>query len=541
MRGNENLPRVDILLPCCGEPVEVILDTVRAACTLDYPVSSFRVLVLDDGESSELHRAVNGLRSKWPHLFYHSRGKQSGRVFAKAGNLNYALFDVQGKGKVQPDYCAILDADSIPQPEFLRATLPHLLQNPQASLVTTRQYFDNLPAGDPLSQSRLHFYACQNAELDLRGCAIDAGSGAVFRRKTIVDDAGGYPTFSFSEDWQLSLILHGLGHRCVQVQEPLQFGLVPASLEGHIAQRNRWYIGHSQQVFALRPPTSKTLPRHIQWSIARGGFFMVLALVGNMLGYAAVPLLLTSGQLIPATSPLLVKVQVILALLQIAMMWIYGWLQNAHAGIRGSPFVHLENSWMAPCKMLASKSYFNEELLANSFMSEFSSAPIRHHPIPFLLKQTQRILRYRQHGQFMEPPHHPPFLQKALPEPATGQCRTERPPPHRYRRSYALRIDFSPSRQSQKRNPSHTPPDFPGLATITPSMLPDSDEPLGTCGVYTKPTSLSPAGVSVCAGSYGWRQIIVSAGEKFGVVYSSRPCSSPYYLPFLAVGHAGFR
>lgn len=373
LRGNENLPRVDVLLPCCGEPVEVILDTVRAACTLDYPVSYFRVLVLDDGESRELHRAVNGLRSKWPHLFYHSRGKQSGRVFAKAGNLNYALFDLQGKGKVQPDYCAILDADSIPQPEFLRATLPHLLQNPQASLVTTRQYFDNLPTGDPLSQSRLHFYACQNAELDLRGCAIDAGSGAVFRRKTIVDDAGGYPTFSFSEDWQLSLILHGLGHRCVQVQEPLQFGLVPASLEGHIAQRNRWYIGHSQQVFALRPQTSKTLPRHIQWSIARGGFFMVLALVGNMLGYAAVPLLLTSGQLVPATSSLSVKIQAILALLQIAMMWIYGYLQNAHAGIRGSPFVHLENSWMAPGKMLASKSCFNEELLAK-FMSEFFPA-----------------------------------------------------------------------------------------------------------------------------------------------------------------------
>nr|AMW91839.1 cellobiose synthetase [Rhizopus stolonifer] len=279
LHGTDDLPQVDILVPCCGEPVDVILDTVRAACTMDYPVSSFRVRVLDDGASTELESAVAALRTEWPHLFYHTRGRQSGKVFAKAGNMNYALFTLQEKAP--PEFCAIFDADSIPMPHFLRATLPHLLQTPEAVLLTTRQYFYNLPSGDPLSQSRLHFYTCENAELDRRGLAQDAGSGALFRRQAIID-AGGYPTYSFSEDWQLSLVLKGLGHRTIQVQEPLQFGLVPTSLDGHIAQRNRWHIGHSQQLWVslavcfhlqwfLMPPTNKTLPRSLQWSIAQNG------------------------------------------------------------------------------------------------------------------------------------------------------------------------------------------------------------------------------------------------------------------------------
>ncbi|KAE8381867.1 nucleotide-diphospho-sugar transferase [Aspergillus bertholletiae] len=347
LRGSQNLPRVDVLIPCCGEPVDVILATVRAACTMDYPPSQLRVRVLDDGASAQLRDAVSEWHAQWPYLFYHTRGRQSGRVFAKAGNLNYALFTVQKDSP--PEFCAILDADSIPKPEFLRATLPHLLLSSQTALVTTRQYFDNLPAGDPLSQSRLHFYTCQNAELDRCGRAIDAGSGAVFRRNAILD-VGGYPTFSFSEDWQLSLILRGMGYRTIQVQEPLQFGLVPTSLEGHIAQRNRWHIGHSQQLFVLRPPTNRSMPRHLQWSIAWGGLAITLGLVSHIIGFGAVPWLLMSRSLIPSSSSFLISTQMILGLLHVSTMWAYGWLQATHAGIRGSLFSQLENSWLASGK-----------------------------------------------------------------------------------------------------------------------------------------------------------------------------------------------
>ena len=342
-----------MLVTCCGEPIEIILDTVRAACCLDYPTSDFRVRLLDDGASKDLHDAIAKLTTKWPHLSYHTRGKQSGKSFAKADNLNYALFSLQTDDP--PEFCTVVDADSILMPEFLRATLPHLLADSKAALLTTRQYFYNLPRGDPLSQSRAYFYTCENAELDLLGHALDAGSGAVFRRDAILD-AGGYPTYSFSEDWQLSLILRGLGMRTMQVQEVLQFGLVPTSLAGHLKQRNRWHIGHSQQISVLFPSVNKAIPEHLRWDIALGGLSIMAGLVSYSVGFVALPFLLVSdGGFIPAGSALEVKAQVVLATVHVAATWAYDWARSVHAGVPFVPFAHAENSCLATGKL---KSFY---------------------------------------------------------------------------------------------------------------------------------------------------------------------------------------
>ncbi|KAJ5524715.1 nucleotide-diphospho-sugar transferase [Penicillium frequentans] len=344
LQGNDDLPRVDVLLPCCGEPVDVIMQTVRAACTMDYPVSQFRVLLLDDGGSALLKKTVLGLQAQWPHLSYHSRGRQSGQVFAKSGNLNYALTTLQNENP--PQFCAVLDADSIPSPEFLRAILPHLLQNPASALVSTRQYFSNLPKGDPLSQARCHFYTCQNAELDILGRAIDAGSGAVFRRQSIID-VGLYPTFSFSEDWQLSLVLQGFGYPTMQVQEPLQYGLVPTSITGHIAQRNRWNIGHSQQIVSMLSSNPPNFPKDLRKTIAWNGAGIIGGELGCLLGFAAVPVLLLAGKTIPATSTLMTTLQFILAAAYVLSTWTYEFCQAAQTGFQSAPFAHLENKWQA--------------------------------------------------------------------------------------------------------------------------------------------------------------------------------------------------
>ncbi|KAL4750039.1 nucleotide-diphospho-sugar transferase [Aspergillus terricola var. indicus] len=353
----DNLPSVDVFIPTCGEPLDVVLDTIHAACTLDYPPSRFRVLVLDDAGSATLKKTIEELRlTSYPNLSYNSRlSSAKGRVFAKSANLNYALFTLQQDPafQPQPEYCAVLDADCIPTPDFLRATLPHLLLNPAAALVTTRQYYYNLPPGDPLAQSRLYFYACENANLDVRNRAIDAGSGAVFRRKAILD-VGGYPTFSFSEDWQLSLILRGKGHQVLQVEEPLQWGTVPGSLRGHVAQRDRWNIGHAQQIKLLLPSIRKglRLTGKIGWDIGIDGVRIMSGLIGCFAVQWAAPVLLLAvalGQeVVPACEKDWVdQLQLILAFVHIGSIWIYGWLQMASTGFRVALFPHLENSWLA--------------------------------------------------------------------------------------------------------------------------------------------------------------------------------------------------
>ncbi|CAG8360040.1 unnamed protein product [Penicillium salamii] len=351
LRNGTSLPTVDVLITCCGESVEIISDTVRAACSLDYPASLFRVRLLDDGASTELRDEITRLSMTWSHLSYHTRGKQSNQSFAKAGNLNYALFSLQTEDP--PEYCTVVDADSILMPHFLRATLPHLLKDPEAALVTTRQYFDNLPRGDPLSQARAYFYTCENTELDLMGHAVDAGSGAVFRRKAILD-VGGYPTFSFSEDWQLSLVLRGMGKRTMQVQEILQFGLVPTSFAGHLKQRNRWHIGHSQQVSVLFASAKNAIPQHLRWDIATGGLSIMAGLVTYVIGFFAIPtLFFVEGDLFPSRSLFEIKSQVVLAILHVSSTWAYNWSRSTHAGVPFMPLAHTENSWLAPAHLYA--------------------------------------------------------------------------------------------------------------------------------------------------------------------------------------------
>ncbi|OQE24481.1 hypothetical protein PENSTE_c007G03412 [Penicillium steckii] len=345
LQGDKGLPHVDVLLPCCGEEIGVILQTVKAACTMDYPESQFRVLVLDDGGSSLLQKTISDLQLRWPHLSYNSRGRQSGQVFAKSGNLNYALTNLQRE--FQPEFCAVLDADSIPTKDFLRATLPHLLMDPEAALVSTRQYFSNLPTGDPLSQTREHFYTCQNARLDILGNAIDSGSGAVFRRQSIVD-VGLYPTYSFSEDWQLSLLLRGKGYKTFQVDEALQFGLVPTSLAGHIAQRKRWNIGHAQQIPAMLSWRNNEISVRLRLSIALNGLGIIVEEIGCFLGFAVVPLLLLCGQrLIPTISPSALVLQLGLSFVMICLSWAYEFVQTASTGHRSAAFALLENKWLA--------------------------------------------------------------------------------------------------------------------------------------------------------------------------------------------------
>lgn len=52
--GNSGLPSRDILVPCCGEPLKIILNTMRAVCVIDYPQTAFHVLALDNGNSIKL-------------------------------------------------------------------------------------------------------------------------------------------------------------------------------------------------------------------------------------------------------------------------------------------------------------------------------------------------------------------------------------------------------------------------------------------------------------------------------------------------------
>ncbi len=136
---NKNgVPRVDIFLTCAGEEAEMVENTAAAACAIDYPTQYFRVIVLDDAHSDELSNLIGKLAESRKNLYYTARVKGENHHF-KAGNLNYGVSFVESLPGGAAEYIAALDADMIPDPQWLRALIPHMLKNSKLSLAQPPQ------------------------------------------------------------------------------------------------------------------------------------------------------------------------------------------------------------------------------------------------------------------------------------------------------------------------------------------------------------------------------------------------------------------
>lgn len=172
----EVVPTVDIVITCCKEEVEVVIDTTRAAVAVDYPKDRFRVVVLDDGNDVELRRAVDILSLKHPNVYYFARKKIKGVPHhAKAGNLiagTEFLTKVEGG---EAEYIAALDADMIPEECWLRAIVAHLESDPKLALGCPPQLFYNIPDNDPLVQTLDAFVHVMETAKDATGVAWCTG------------------------------------------------------------------------------------------------------------------------------------------------------------------------------------------------------------------------------------------------------------------------------------------------------------------------------------------------------------------------------
>ena len=221
-------PDVDVLIPVYGEPVDVVEPTVAAATRLRG--ARVRVALLDDGDSDEMA----ALAARHGATYVRRRLHQG----AKAGNINHAL------GRTSAPYVVVFDCDHVPHPEFLERTLGHLRER-RVALVQTPQYYANAPGGGVAaaawSQQALFFGAIARGK-DARGAMFCCGTNMVFRRDAL-EDVGGFPEGSLTEDFELSIRLHELGWRTVYVPEVLAQGLGPEDMASYVSQQHRWARG----------------------------------------------------------------------------------------------------------------------------------------------------------------------------------------------------------------------------------------------------------------------------------------------------------
>ena len=232
------LPTVDIFIPTYNEPIDVLEKTIIAAAAIDYPNKT--VWVLDDG------------RREWLREFCEEMGvrhlTRPDNLHAKAGNMNHALDYAQGQ------FIAVFDADFVPSRAFIRRTLG-FFNDPSIGIVQTPQHFYNK---DPIQtnlglmqiypdEQRL-FFDEMAASRDAWEAAFCCGSCSIMRRQA-VDDIGGIPTQSITEDLLTTLVMLRKGYKTVYLNERLSMGLAAESIEGFFVQRERWCRGAIQSLF----------------------------------------------------------------------------------------------------------------------------------------------------------------------------------------------------------------------------------------------------------------------------------------------------
>jgi len=220
--------RVDAFITVYGEPRDVVENTVRAVMAIRHPRLS--VWVLDDGPDpgiakiAERHGAAYVTRPN--------------RIGAKAGNVNHALTLSSG------DFVIIFDADHAPVPEFLERTMTCFAEERVAFVQTPQSYrnrFENRVAAGAHEQQAL-FYGPILRGKDSAHAVFSCGTNVVFRRVAL-EQIGGLPEDSITEDLRVSLILKKLRWTSVYVSEVLATGLGPVDVSGYFSQQLRWARG----------------------------------------------------------------------------------------------------------------------------------------------------------------------------------------------------------------------------------------------------------------------------------------------------------
>ncbi len=219
---------VDVFVCTYDEPVEVVHATLTGCQALTRPHTTY---LLDDGRRPEMEKLADRLDAR-----YLSRPDNE---HAKAGNINAAL------GRTHGELIAMLDADHVPLPDFLDATLGYF-DDPQLALVQTPHDFYNRDSMQHTTETRHEqslFYDVIAPGKDRHNAAFWCGSATVIRREAL-EEVGGVRVETVAEDFHTTLAMQSRGWRTRYHHETLVQGLAPHDLAGFLLQRDRWARGN---------------------------------------------------------------------------------------------------------------------------------------------------------------------------------------------------------------------------------------------------------------------------------------------------------
>ncbi|KAK3369337.1 nucleotide-diphospho-sugar transferase [Lasiosphaeria ovina] len=230
---DESAPTVDVYLPCCSEPLEIIENTYKHIVKLEWPAHKLQVYVLDDGNQA----AIRALAESYGFSYIVRDDRPRLR---KAGNLRWAFSRTSG------NFFTIFDADFCPRPDFLTELVVEHLADEKTAIVQSPQFFrvtdDQTWVEQGAGATQELFYRVVQVNRNKWGASICVGSNAVYRRAALVD-VGGTAEIGFSEDVHTGFGAVDRGWKVKYVPLCLATGICPNTPRSFFSQQMRWARG----------------------------------------------------------------------------------------------------------------------------------------------------------------------------------------------------------------------------------------------------------------------------------------------------------
>ena len=234
------LPFVSFHVPAYSEPPLMLKETLNALAGMDYP--NFEVLVIDNNtKDPDLWEPVAAYcRELGPRFRFFHLDPWPG---FKAGACNFAI----GETNPAAEIIAIVDADYVVEPQFLRETVSYF-RDPEVAFLQTPQDYRGWEGRRFLTDcyhAYKYFFEISMVGRNESNAIIFCGTMGLIRKR-VLEEIGGWDEQSITEDAEASLRILQRGYRSIYVKQTYGRGLMPFEFDSYKKQRFRWCFGGIQ-------------------------------------------------------------------------------------------------------------------------------------------------------------------------------------------------------------------------------------------------------------------------------------------------------
>lgn len=234
-------PYVTVQLPIYNE-FYVVERLIDATAQLNYPAKKLEIQVLDDSTDETVDLVAKKIREYQEQGVQISHIRRKLRTGFKAGALKYGLEKAKG------DFVAVFDADFVPNPDFIRKSIPYF-KDPEIGLVQTR--WGHLNRNYSILTKTLAF--ALDAHFTIEQSGRNSGNSFInfngtcgIWRKSCIFDAGNWQGDTLTEDLDLSYRAQLKGWKFKYLEDYFSPGELPPVMSAIKSQQYRWTKGGAE-------------------------------------------------------------------------------------------------------------------------------------------------------------------------------------------------------------------------------------------------------------------------------------------------------